>query len=130
MVLARRPHRARRRYGMDELLMALWQELDGVTYITGVGSFTASSNTATCYRVDTSAGAVTANLPTAAACTPGVWHVIKNISGTNPVTVTPTGSDTVDGAATNVLTTNNQRRQYYPGVPAAGSYTAPGWMSV
>jgi hypothetical protein len=130
MVLARSPPRPRRGNRMGVVLMTDWQGLDGVTFITGVGSFTASATTAQVYRVDTSAGAVTANLPPAANCVAGVWHIIKNISGTNPVTVTPAAGESVNGAANNTLTTNNQRRQYYPGVPVGGPYTAPGWMSV
>ncbi len=49
-------------------------------------------------------GAVNANL-TPANWQPGAIVVVKNTSGSGTVTINPSGSDTIDGAATYVITT-------------------------
>lgn len=101
-----------------------------VFYVTGATSFNVVPGVF--YRVDTSAAAVTANLPPAETCEPGDWVIIKNISGTNTVTVAgyAAGNITeyVDSATTNTLTTSGQRRMYFP-QSAPGSYPTPGWTS-
>jgi hypothetical protein len=48
-------------------------------------------------RVGTDSGAITVNLPTAANIT-GRHYTIKRVSGANNVTITPYGSETIDGA--------------------------------
>ena len=49
-------------------------------------------------------GAVSANL-TPANWQPGAIIVVKNTSGAGTVTINPSGADTIDGAATHVITT-------------------------
>ncbi len=60
-------------------------------------------------QFDCTSGALLANLPTAASCylsTSGVgliFNIKKIDTGVNTVTITPNGSDTIDGAATLVI---------------------------
>ncbi|RYD67677.1 MAG: hypothetical protein EOP58_02520 [Sphingomonadales bacterium] len=62
--------------------------------------------TATDYtiRCDATSAAITVNLPAAGSC-PGRIYVIKKTDNVNNVTVDPDGAETIDGAATQVLTT-------------------------
>lgn len=53
--------------------------------------------------VDTSGGAITATLPAASACQ-GRIYSLKLVDATNALTITPAGSDTIDGAASLVVT--------------------------
>lgn len=54
---------------------------------------------------DSTAGAVTITLPPAATANGRVFVVKRVNAGANNVTVDPFGSETIDGAATNVLST-------------------------
>lgn len=53
-------------------------------------------------RVGSGSGAIVVNLPTAAGIR-GRQYTIKHVSGANNVTVTPNGSETIDGAANHPL---------------------------
>ena len=67
---------------------------------TKTATFTASTTDfTTYYRVNTSSGAVTANLPPAANANGFTYH-FKLINGANTLTVDPDGAETIDGAST------------------------------
>lgn len=53
---------------------------------------------------DTTAGALPANLPAAADVPPGTTYTAAISAGANNVTLTAAGSDTIEGAATSVIT--------------------------
>jgi hypothetical protein len=97
-----------------------------VCHITGVSSFHVIPGMF--YRVDASAGDVTARLPPAAATHPGDWNIIKLVSTSNGsrVVVIPAPGEQVNGTARNVLNRLNQGHQYVPGTPAS---FGTGWLS-
>jgi parallel beta-helix repeat protein len=59
-------------------------------------------------RLDASGGAITQNLPTAASSTGRPYTFKKTDASANAVTVTRAGSDTIDGATTFALATQNK----------------------
>jgi hypothetical protein len=69
---------------------------------------------------DATAGAVTYTLPAISATTRGIWYRIKKIDASaNTVTIARTGADTVDGAASQILTLQYQSIDII--CPAAGT---------
>ena len=76
--------------------LALAITTKAITYTAAAGDHTIICN---------NSGAITINLPAAAGCS-GRIYVVKKISGAAlNVTIDPNASETVDGAATRVLTT-------------------------
>lgn len=64
-----------------------------------------------CVRVDTSAGAVTINLPTAVGNAGHVIVVKKVEAGvTNNITIDGAGTETIDGSLTNTITASSEPR--------------------
>ncbi len=59
----------------------------------------------TIYAVDTTSGALTADLPNLEGQEKSKWVTFKN-TGVNNLTLTPLGVETIDGAATLVLAAN------------------------
>jgi hypothetical protein len=53
---------------------------------------------------DSTSGAITVSLPPAATANGRIFFVKRVNAGLNSITVDPFGSETIDGAATNVLT--------------------------
>lgn len=85
----------------------LWKYIRGQTSVEVSQTATPFSVALECwfYPVDTTAGAITVNLP-AATGNLGKQYVIKRIAGANNVVITPNGSDTIDGSATFTLNTS------------------------
>ena len=100
-------------------------------YVTGLSSFNVIPGVF--YRVDTSAGAVTASLPPVGMLQPGDWVIIKNISGAHAVTITAwalgNAQEYVEGGTTFSLSTSGQRCQLIP-ASAPGIYPTPGWTTL
>jgi hypothetical protein len=63
-------------------------------------------------RVDATAGAVTVTLPPAARWA-GIALVIKKLDAANNVTIDGNGSEEIDGATTDVLTTQYESRTLF-----------------
>lgn len=59
-------------------------------------------------KVDATSGNLSIQLPDAASVEGELWAVKKEDSTGNTVTMTTTGGDTIDGAATAVLDTENE----------------------
>ena len=97
-----------------------------VVYITGVSSF--SCQPGHFYRVDASAGAVTAQLPSFTDTHSTDWLIVKKSdSSANKVNVTPHSGEKMNGSTgPNQLTGHNQSRMYMPNTP---SFFGSGWMS-
>lgn len=77
--------------------------------------------------VDTSGGSVTVTLPDARAHAHHVFHV-KKMAAANTCTVSRTGTDTIDGAASSAWTTQYTCRSF-----ASALVTAPatwGWVII
>ena len=82
----------------DALL--LW----GIPTITSISTSSAITATRQHVRADATSAPITAMLPTLATVEAGVVITVKKIDASgNAVTVTASGSDTIDGAATFVL---------------------------
>jgi hypothetical protein len=94
----------------DEEVDANWDAL--APKITSVSGNTTLNDTHTTVLVDATAGGVLIALPTAAGAFSGgigrVYNVKKVDASANTVTVDGNGSETIDGAATQVLTTQWQ----------------------
>lgn len=94
----------------------------------GVNSFDAEPGFF--YRVDTSGGDVTANLPLTKDVTdiPGAWLIIKKVStaDTNGVVVTPGAGELLNLMASETISGVNQGHSYLPCLRA--SYEI-GWIS-
>lgn len=58
--------------------------------------------------VDTTAGAITINLPALSTCPHHIFTIIKKAGGNN-VVVDPNGSETINGASTNTISTQYNR---------------------
>jgi len=69
--------------------------------ITATATATATDHTIRC---DATSAAITVNLPAASGCV-GRIYVVKKTDNVNNVTIDPDGAETIDGAATQVLTT-------------------------
>lgn len=68
-----------------------------------------STDTFSAYSVDTTGGAVAITLPAAGDVIHGRFYLIKDAggaAGTNNITITPDGSDLIDGAASFVINSN------------------------
>jgi len=72
-----------------------------LSYERKSAGFTAAADTH--YSIDTTGGAVTATLP--ASSTAGAQIRLKLRAGANAVTITPDGSDTIDGLSSYTLDT-------------------------
>ena len=78
--------------------------LYGIPTITSISTSAAISATRQHVRADASGGAIAPTLPPLASTDAGVVITVKKIDASgNAVTVTASGSDTIDGAATFVL---------------------------
>ena len=75
--------------------------LDATSVITVVNNTTAGTDST--ILVNAASGAVTITLPAAATKTNYFYRIKKIDSSTNTVTVTPNGSDKIDGNATMVI---------------------------
>ena len=76
---------------------------------SGSPNLIVEANSASYYVCDTSTAAVFIRLPAASGASAGRFFVIKDVGGaaaTNNITVQITGTDTVDGASTYVVTSN------------------------
>jgi len=71
--------------------------------------------------VDTSGGTVTVTLPLAAS-TPGKEFFIKKVAAANTLTVNPSGSDTIDGAASLSWTTDDASYTLYSVATTSAAY--------
>lgn len=78
-----------------------------ITTKTAAYTATSADDTILC---DASGGAFTVSLPAAAAVSGKVYVIKKIDSSANAVTIDPNGSETIDGATTNALSSQNQRR--------------------
>jgi hypothetical protein len=110
---------------MDELLMSGLYVLQ-IQYITGASSFNADPGFF--YRVDCSAGDVTAKLPSAqnVVDVPGAWLIIKNVTGSNNVIVTPVSGEAINQSPSQAISGTNQGHSYLPCLrPSYGI----GWVS-
>lgn len=78
----------------------LWRYIRGQNAVGAAQTATFSTdNEYVFYPVDTTAGAVVVNLPPVNGNL-GKMFIIKRTAGANNVTLTPAGSDTIDGAGT------------------------------
>ena len=76
---------------------------------SGSPNLIVEANSASYYVCDTSAAAVFIRLPAASGAAAGRFFVVKDIGGsgsTNNITVHITGTDTVDGASSHVISSN------------------------
>lgn len=67
-----------------------------------------ASDTFVYYGIDSTSGAVTINLPSAALITPGRFYFFKDVKGTaltNNIILSANGTDKIDGASTQLLAT-------------------------
>jgi hypothetical protein len=96
---------------MDELLMSGLYALQ-VQYITGVSSF--NVDVGFLYRVDCSAGNVTAKLSSAqdVVDVPGAWLIIKNVTGVNSVNVTSVSGEVINQSPSQPIAGANQGHSY------------------
>lgn len=104
-------------------------------YVTGVSSFQATPGFF--YRVDTSAGLVTAELCSTLACQGGDWLMLKNV-GTNGNNLTVAAfvdsiagyQELINGNATQTGIGNGTAHVFLPfALSAAYSSTRNGWTS-
>lgn len=72
----------------------------GIRTITATGSIATTDSTILC---DATSGAITFNLPSAAQGIRSIYHIKKIDASANTVTIDPNGAETIDGAATKVL---------------------------
>jgi len=73
---------------------------------TGAMSYTATDTDFT-IAVSATGGAVTIALPSASTCNGRLYAIKKVDSSTNAVTIDPAGSETIDGATTKTLSSQN-----------------------
>lgn len=80
----------------------------------GMGAFASKTATFTAgkaegnFSIDTTGGVVVANLPVVSTVTGQFYRFKRVTAGANALTITPNGSDTIDGAATFSLPTQWQ----------------------
>lgn len=78
----------------------IWTFIRGITWVAASQTTTVNAKREMWfYPVDTTAGAVVVNLPPASGNL-GKQYAVKRTAGANAVTLTPNGTDTIDGAAT------------------------------
>jgi hypothetical protein len=85
------------------------QDGGGITVKTAAVGSTTLDNGNHVITADATAGAVTYTLPAISATTRGIWYRIKKIDASvNTVTIARTGADTIDGAASQIITLQYQ----------------------
>ncbi len=93
-----------------------WQKIGPGLWISNIGDVTTSPVTLDLnddvVLVDATIGNITINLPTAASAKAKVY-IVKKINSSNTVTIDPDGSETIDGASTASLTSQNTSREFY-----------------
>lgn len=98
--------------GMDRMALEIERAIaqaDGRTRnVASVTSATTLGTEGGVWLVDATGGGVTLTLPSAAEITGRVYTVKKIDASGNSVTIDPAGSETIDGAATKVLSTQWQ----------------------